>query len=144
MAIVLPFVLRKQGVSVDRIAGIVALVSSTNAYYFLWSPIVDVGPKRKTWFVLVSFLSAGLAGIAFLLPIPARLGWLTALMFAASVINALASSAFGGLMTTTVPEENRGAASGWYQCGNVGGGALGAAFCCGSRKPIRPRVLPWR
>jgi MFS transporter, PAT family, beta-lactamase induction signal transducer AmpG len=128
VAIVMPFVLRKQGVSVEQIAGIVALISSANSYYFLWSPVVDIGPKRKIWFVLVSFLSAGLAGLAFLLPIPARLGWLTWLMFAASVINLLASSAFGGLMTTTVPEGNRGAASGWYQCGNVGGGALGAAL----------------
>src|SRR5262249_31358938 len=43
-------------------------------------------------------------------------------------LNGLISSANGGLMATTLDDHERGRAGGWYNAGNLGGGAIGAGL----------------
>jgi len=43
----IPFLLRKHGVSPDRIANVIAISSIPNVWYFLWSPVVDIGLPRR-------------------------------------------------------------------------------------------------
>ena len=50
---------------------------------------------------------------------------LTILLLAGNVIAMLLSSACGAILTTLHPD-TRGLASGWYQAGSLGGGAIGA------------------
>lgn len=50
---------------------------------------------------------------------------LTVLLLAGNVVGMLLSSANGAVLTNLNPA-HRGRASGWYQAGNLGGGALGA------------------
>ena len=52
IVILMPYVLRQQGVAVDRIAEIVAVASIPNVWYFLYSPVVDLGLRRRTWILL--------------------------------------------------------------------------------------------
>jgi MFS transporter, PAT family, beta-lactamase induction signal transducer AmpG len=125
LSIALPFLLRKAGVPVEGIAAIIATASLPTIYYFLWSPVVDVGMKARNWLMLSAITSAACAYFAFLLPIPGQLSLFTALLFLASSLNMIVSSSNGSLMASTMPINLRGRASGWYQCGNVGGAALG-------------------
>jgi MFS transporter, PAT family, beta-lactamase induction signal transducer AmpG len=122
----MPYLLRNAGLEVDRIAEISALTLAPAVWYFLWSPLVDVGLRRRSWLILMSGLSAGCMLAALLLPLPSRIGMFGALLVAGTSLNMLVGAANGGLMATLVPDAQRGRAAGWYQAGNVGGGALGA------------------
>ncbi len=118
--------LRQQGVAVDRIAGIVALGTLPAVWYFLYSPLVDIGALRRTW-ILLAAGAAGLCSALAVLLLGTSLGWLTVLLVAASAFAGLLSSASGALMTTLRPGV-RGRAGGWYQTGNLGGGAIGGGM----------------
>jgi PAT family beta-lactamase induction signal transducer AmpG len=124
----LPYLLRKAGLPVDRIAAISALALAPSVWYFLWAPVVDFGLRRRTWLILASASSAIFLAAAMLQPLPRRLDFFTALLVAGMALNMLVGSATGGLMATTIPDNLRGRAGGWYQGGNLGGGALGAGL----------------
>ncbi len=47
----LPFLLSKAGVPVEQIARIGALLQLPPIFMFLWTPIVDVKLRRRTWLV---------------------------------------------------------------------------------------------
>src|SRR4051794_36927988 len=47
IVISLPFILRKIGVSVPEIAGMLAVLGAPGAFLFLGTPLVDVGFRRK-------------------------------------------------------------------------------------------------
>lgn len=124
VATLIPFLLRKHGVSPDRIAGVIAVSSIPNVWYFLYSPVVDIGFLRRTWVMLAAGVSAVGGSIAIAMP-GLSLPQLTVLLLTGNVVVMLLSSANGALLTNLDPA-HRGRASGWYQAGNLGGGALGA------------------
>jgi PAT family beta-lactamase induction signal transducer AmpG len=123
IVILMPYVLRKHGVPVDRIASVVAIASIPSIWYFLYSPVVDMGLRRRTW-ILLSALVAGLCSCLAVLFSGNSLAVLTSLLFAAAAVASLMSSSNGALMTSLDPAV-RGRASGWYQAGNLGGGTIG-------------------
>ena len=124
LTILIPFLLRKRGFAVNEIAGVVAVSNFPSVWYFLWSPVVDLGLLRRTWIMAAASTTALCCFIAVLWTAPS-LPALTALLTAGSVVAMLLSSACGAVLTTLNPAV-RGRSSGWYQAGNLGGGALGA------------------
>jgi len=126
IVILVPYLLRKQGVAVDRIGGIVALALTPAVWYFLYSPVVDIRWRRRTWLLLAAAGAALFSGLALLLS-ATSLSALTVLIFLASAVSGLLSSAIGAVLTT-LPPATRGRASGWYQAGNLGGGAIGGGL----------------
>ncbi len=80
---------------------------------------------------------------AVLQPLPSGLDLFTALLVAGMALNMLVGSATGGLMATTVPDNLRGRAGGWYQAGNLGGGALGAGVTLWLVPRIPIAALAW-
>jgi hypothetical protein len=58
--LLIPFLLRRRGVAVNQIADVVAVAFIPNAWYFLWSPVVDLGMLRRHWILLAASVS-GLA-----------------------------------------------------------------------------------
>src|SRR5260370_16536625 len=76
----MPYLLRNAGLTVDRIADISAMTLAPAIWYFLWSPLVDVGLRRRSWLILMSALSAGCMLAALLLPLPSRVGIFRALI----------------------------------------------------------------
>ena len=127
LTVMIPFLLRKHGVSVDRIADVVAVAAIPNFWYFAWSPIVDTGPLRRTWLLIAASLGAICAWIAIVWT-SATLVQLTILLFSGNVIVMLMSSANGAVLSTTIDPVLRGRASGWYNAGNLGGTSLGAGL----------------
>lgn len=119
----MPYLLRRQGVAVDRIADIVALAMVPTVWYFVYSPVVDMGLRRRTWVLIAAAATALCSALAVLL-LPVSLTGVTALLVAASACAGLLSSSCGALMTMLAPSV-RGRAGGWYQAGNLGGGAIG-------------------
>jgi PAT family beta-lactamase induction signal transducer AmpG len=139
----LPYLLRKAGLPVDRIASISALALSPSVWYFFWAPLVDFALRRRTWLILASASSAALLAAAVLQPLPSGLALFTALLVAGMALNMLVGSATGGLMATTMPDNLRGRAGGWYQAGNLGGGALGAGVTLWLAPRIPIAALAW-
>jgi len=121
-----PFLLRRAGVSVERIAEIVALCLVPAAYQFFWAPILDLGPRRKHWLILVAILGALCIFGALLVPIPDQLSLFVALAVAGQALTGRVGSGNGALMATTLPDTVRGRAGGYANAGNLGGSALGA------------------
>jgi MFS transporter, PAT family, beta-lactamase induction signal transducer AmpG len=126
IVLLMPYVLRKQGVAVDRIAEIVAVASIPNVWYFLYSPVVDLGLRRRTWIMLSASTAALFAALAVLAS-TGSLGILTVLLFTSGMTGSLISSANGALLSFLDPHV-RGRASGWYQAGNLGGGTIGGGM----------------
>jgi MFS family permease len=122
-ALVIPYLLRKHGVAVDRIAGVVATASIPTFCYFLWAPIIDLGLRRRTWILLCS----GAVALCSTLAVAGSAGsltWVTIFLTASNAIGSVGSAAIGALMAAQ-PAAIRGRASGWFQAGNVGLGSLG-------------------
>jgi PAT family beta-lactamase induction signal transducer AmpG len=124
LVVLMPFLLRKHGISPDRIANVIAVSSIPNVWYFLWSPVVDTGLLRRTW-VLIAAGVSGLCGAIAIAATSLSLTELTILLLMGNVVAMLLSSACGAILTT-LNHTKRGRASGWYQAGNLGGGAMGA------------------
>src|SRR5438105_1004918 len=139
IVVLMPFLLRKHGVSPDRIATVIAVSSIPNVWYFVWSPVVDTGLLRRTWILI----AAGISGVCGSIAIAATslsLTELTVLLLAGNVVAMLLSSACGAILTTLNPI-NRGKASGWYNAGNLGGGALGAGAAIWAADKVTLPVL---
>ncbi|HLI86066.1 MAG TPA: MFS transporter [Bryobacteraceae bacterium] len=126
ITILIPYLLRKQGVPVDRIAAVVAIATAPTIWSFVYSPVVDMGLRRRTWLWLAAFSAALFSAFGVL--ISARsLSALTVLLFLATAVSGLISSANGALLTA-LPATIHGRAAGWYNAGNIGGGALGGGL----------------
>jgi len=122
----LGFLLRNQGVPVERIAGVVAFGMLPLTWSFALAPLVDLGRRRRNW-VIGGFLLAA----ACLWPVVSWTGssltLRTTLLVCAGVCTTIGTTALNALMTEFSPLL-RGRVGGWWQAGNVGGGALGGGL----------------
>jgi len=125
-ALLMPFLLRKNGLAVDQIATIVAIAMLPSVWSFLWSPLADGGFRRRSW-VLVSARDAAGAAACAILNIHGSHLVLTALLFLMNAFGGLLSSTCGALLTS-MPVSLRGRSAGWYQGGNAGGGSVGGGL----------------
>ena len=128
ISVAMPFLLRRSGLSVDRIAEVSAIAALPLVWYFVSAPLVDFGLRRRTW-IVVSSLAAGLfliAALQYLASVPI----FTTLVVTGFVLSLLSDSAVGALMSA-LPPELRGSAAGWRQTGNIGSGSLVGGFTVG-------------
>jgi MFS family permease len=134
----MPFLLRHEGIPVETIAGIYAVVMIPFTFCFAWSPITDMLLSRRNWILASNLVAAILLSTAILLPRPQYLPLFTALMVAGNVAMTCAMMALGGLMAVLLPDDVRGKAAGWFQAGNIGCGPLlgGAALWLIERIPL--------
>jgi len=95
---------------------------------FLWTPIVDVKLRRRTWLVLGASITALFVSVACSLLGASHLKLLTVSLLGGGVMVALVMASCGGLMVTMLPASEQSKASAWNQAGNFGGGVLGAAI----------------
>ncbi len=124
------FLLRKHGIAVDQIAGVVALALLPQGWSFLLSPLADSGLARRHVLLWCALGAAGMSFLAILGIGLSSLGWLTAWLFLAMCFMALHSAATGGLLTAA-PAWQRGQVSGWMNAGNIGAGAVGGGIFIG-------------
>jgi MFS family permease len=123
----LPFLLSREGVPLERIARIGALLQLPPIFMFLWTPIVDVKLRRRTWLVIAASVTALCMWAACSLLDGFHLKMLTAFLLCGGVAVGLVMASCGGLMITMLLPSEQSKASAWNQAGNFGGGVLGAA-----------------
>jgi PAT family beta-lactamase induction signal transducer AmpG len=119
----LSFLMRRQGVSVERIGEIVTLLILPQTIYFLWSPITDFLVRRRTWLMVGATGAGVLMALAFhqkSLASPAAV----AVMFLSACCGQLVVSSCGGMMGALQSERSKRVASGFYQGGSLGFGAV--------------------
>jgi MFS family permease len=133
--VAVPYVLRLRGLDMRVIAGIASISNLPHAWKFLWAPLLDAGYKRKSWFVAMIALTAGLLALTALIPPEGdrHLGPFTLLAIYTAVLTlaqatvATSSSAVLALMAVTVPQHQKARASGWQTAGNLAGTSAGGA-----------------
>ena len=120
---VLAALLTAEHVPLDQVAGIIAVILLPATLYFFWSPLVDFWLRRRTWVALASAGAGLLMAAALQLP---HLGSMDArvLLFVGMAVVMLTSCGVGGLMAAVVPPHLKTRASGFFNAGSLGFGAL--------------------
>jgi MFS family permease len=124
----LSFLLSKSGASVEHISQMAAILTLPPTLMFLWTPVVDVKLRRRTWLVVAACSAAACTCLACPLIGPSHFILLAFLLFVSGALVGLVFASCGGLMATTLAPSEQGKAAAWSQVGNWGGGVLGAAF----------------
>ena len=128
-SVTLSFQLKHVGVSVERIAALVALSVLPHTFKFLWAPIVDVTLNQRKWYCLSLFPTAlGVASMGLIPPTAAGLAALSVAVFLASFASTFLGMAVDSLMAHSTPEEMKGRAGGWFQAGALGGVGVGGGL----------------
>jgi MFS transporter, PAT family, beta-lactamase induction signal transducer AmpG len=125
---VVPFATKHAGVPLESIGWFVTLLFIPTWVVFLYTPLLDIGPRRKHWLVIVAALGAACLIAGFQMNLPEHIPAYLAFGFTAQLISGLVGGCSGGLMAASLPDELRGKASGWYNVGNVSGGGLFATI----------------
>jgi PAT family beta-lactamase induction signal transducer AmpG len=117
-----------RGVTTAAFSLIISLALVPQVLKVFWAPLVDTLLNPKAWYLLASaVLAAAIVASSFL---PVRLASIPALTVL-SVLVSLASSFLGmsadSLMAHDTAPDQRGAAGGWSQAGNLGGAGLGVS-----------------
>ncbi|MFI5299033.1 MAG: MFS transporter [Polyangiales bacterium] len=123
----MPFLARKAGINMEDIGWFGFATMIPPMLQFLYAPIIDIGPKRKVWLVLVSILGALCLGGAMMMPLPGKVGAFMGLTVAGQLISGLVGSCNGGIISASMPDAMRGKTAGWLNTGNLTGGAIGAS-----------------
>ena len=126
--VVVPFLARSAGIGVGRIGEIVTLLFVPAVLQFLYAPIVDLGPRRKHWLLIVTVAGAACLVGAFAMPLPDQIVPFLVFAIAAQMISGLVGSCNGGLLATTITDDKRGRAGAWYNIGNLCGGGISGAL----------------
>ena len=137
----MPFLARKAGIDMEAIGWFGFATMIPPMLQFLYAPIVDIGPKRKHWLVLVSGLSALCIAVAMSMPLPSRIGTFMALAVAGQLISGLVGSCNGGIISASMPDALRGKTAGWMNTGNLAGGAFGTAASLWMNGRFSPKVV---
>lgn len=126
LGVALGYLLAQAGLNAEQIAGLIALSFIPQTWKFIWAPLVDTTLSRRRWYVLsVLVTSLGIFGLGAIPTRPALLPLLTVVMLTAYVAGTFLCMAMEGLMACTIPDSEKGRASGWLQAGNLGGNGIG-------------------
>jgi MFS family permease len=122
----LPFLLTRQGISLDRVASISAVVMSPTFWGWLVCPLLDTGLTRRAYCWLTAVVGAVcvVAGLS-VLPL-GRLGLTTGMLLVGELAMVMYGNAANGWMAEFLPDDRRGSVAGWTNVANLGGGALGS------------------
>ena len=126
--IVMPYLARRAGIELDAIGWFVTLLFVPSFFQFLYSPVVDFGPQRKHWLLIVGALGAGCLFVAFQMHLPENKVSFLVFGFLAAMFSGLIGSCNGGLMATAMTDAQRGKAGAWYNVGNLAGGGIASAL----------------
>src|SRR5580765_276025 len=58
LTVAIAYLLTQSGVSVEEVAGLIALSYVPHSWKFLWAPVADTTLSRKAWYVLAGAVSA--------------------------------------------------------------------------------------
>jgi MFS transporter, PAT family, beta-lactamase induction signal transducer AmpG len=126
MLLTVPQMLAAAGVPEPKIASVTAIGLIPSFCSFFLSPILDWRFTRRTYAVVLAFLTAS-ALVAALTELR-ELTLLTAFMFVGTATVNLYQAALGGWLGSVVFPEEKGRLGAWFTVGNVAGGGLTASI----------------
>ena len=129
LTVTLAYQMNEAGISAEVIATLIALSYLPNTWKVFWAPVVDLSWTRKRWYLASTAVTAlGLVVMAWASQDEKQLALLTAVVLFVNFTSSLSSMAVDSLMAHSTAEHQKGRAAGWFQTGNLGGGALGGGL----------------
>lgn len=129
IAVTFGYLLSTAGISVEKIAALIAAATLPHVFKFLWAPLVDTTLSFKKWYIMASIIgSAGILATGILPLTPASLPHLTMIVFLSNFAITFLCMATEGLMAYDVPDELKGSTGGFFQAGNLGGAGVGGGI----------------
>jgi MFS transporter, PAT family, beta-lactamase induction signal transducer AmpG len=126
LTVAVAYRLSQAGLSVDQIAGLVAVSFIPHTWKFLWAPVVDTTLRRKIWYLLGAAGSAiGIFATGAAPATPQGMFLLYGVVFLSNLAVTFLAMAVESLMAYGTSPSQLGRASGWFQAGNLGGQGLG-------------------
>jgi MFS transporter, PAT family, beta-lactamase induction signal transducer AmpG len=114
------------GLSDGTIAGLIAINTLPHTWKFLWAPLVDTTWTGRGWYISTNLIASGsLIALGFIPIREDNVSLMTTLIFINGVATTFVGMCTESLMARLTPPEQRGAAGGWSQAGNLGGSTLG-------------------
>ena len=120
--ITLPQILAAQGVPGGHIAAITAVIISPTFWAFIFSPMLDVRFRRRTYALLFGLLTAVTA--AYTVYNPSNLLLVEVVMISGQLFSAFYQGAVGGWMGSLISKDQDSLLGTWFTVANVGGGGL--------------------
>lgn len=126
LTVAMAYLLSQAGMSLEKIAGLIAISFIPHTWKFLWAPIADTTLSRKRWYMLTAAISGFGIFLTSALPVNGSSYLLlsTVILLSNFAVTFLGMSV-ESLMAYNASDEEKGKASGWFQAGNLGGGGLG-------------------
>ncbi len=116
----------KAGMSDAVIAGMTATNTLPHTWKFLWAPLVDTIWTGRGWYISTNLISsAAIITLGFIPITDGTIGLMTVIIFINGVSTTFIGMCTEALMAKLTPPEQRGAAGGWSQAGNLGGATIG-------------------
>lgn len=142
--VVLPYVLHQRGVSVEQTSAMLALCIAPQSLRLLWTPLLDLGLRRRSFHVGAALLATLLLPVATRLVERQDLRALTVLLVVMNVAMTTSDAALGYLSATTVAVQQRERAAGYYSAGVVCLSGLSGGAILALHEPFGAlaRVLP--
>ena len=126
VSVTLAYLFSKEGISVEKIAALVAAILLPHIFKFIWAPLIDSFLSLKKWYLIANIISAfGILATGILPLKESSLPLLTIIVILSNFMVTFLCMATEGLMAYDVPIELKGRAGGFFQAGNLGGVGLG-------------------
>jgi len=126
LTVAIAYLLTQSGVSVEEVAGLIALSYVPHSWKFLWAPVADTTLSRKAWYVLAGAVSALGIFVTGVVPAEAKsLPILYVVVLVSNVAVTFLAMSTESLMVYNTKSELHGRAGGWFQAGNLGGQGVG-------------------
>ena len=126
LQVAIGYLLAQAGVSVEKIAALIAASYIPHVWKFAWAPIADTTLSRKAWYTIGAVISAVGFWATGALPATANgLKLLTLVVVVSNVAVTFLGMSVESLMAYGASPEEKGRAGGWFQAGNLGGNGLG-------------------
>jgi MFS transporter, PAT family, beta-lactamase induction signal transducer AmpG len=125
LELAVPFWLAGAGVPLAEIAALSAAAFMPHALKILWVPLLDLGARRKVWYLGMISATAALLVALSVMPDPVHhLGAFAVLLTAVQVTATTGHAALNALIAITTRDREKGKAAGFYMASNVGGTSL--------------------
>ncbi len=116
----------KTGMSDAAVTAMTVINILPHTWKFLWAPVVDTLWTGRGWYITTNVISSAcIIALGFIPITPDTVTLITVIIF----LNGLSTTFIGmcteSLMAKLTPPEQRGAAGGWSQAGNLGGATIG-------------------
>lgn len=116
----------RAGIADEVVVTLTATNTLPHTWKFLWAPLVDTIWTGRGWYITTNLISsAAIITLGFIPITSGNFGLIKVIIF----INGLSTTFVGmcteALMAKLTPPDERGAAGGWSQAGNLGGATIG-------------------